>query len=160
MKLSYCYNIWYLRNFIQDLEIKYSDIKIVKASVAAGGQASVSFGVWRNTPVVIKRFFEMNDFDVFRREAEVHIRLRHPNVVMLIGICPSPACMILELMHRGSLNDVLMSAKYSKYVDLALSIRIATDIARGMAYLHSLSIIHRDLKSYNILLDSSWTAKV
>jgi len=142
------------------LELKYTDIKIVKESVAAGGQASISFGVWKKTPVVVKRFFELQDFETFRREAEVHRKLRHPNVVMLLGICTKPASMVLELMHRGSLNDILMSPKYSEQVDFPLSLRIAKDIARGMAYLHSLSIIHRDLKSFNILIDLSWTAKV
>jgi len=120
----------------------------------------VSFGMWKKTPVVVKKFFDIQDFETFRREAEVHRRLRHPNVVMLLGICQRPACMVLELMHRGSLNDILQSPKYSKQVDIPLSVRIATDIARGMAYLHSLSIIHRDLKSFNILIDLSWNAKV
>jgi len=145
---------------MQDLEIKYSEIKIVKESIAAGGQASISFGIWRNLRVVVKKFFEMGDVEVFRREAEVHQKLRHPNVVMLIGICTKPACMVLELMQRGSLNDVLQSPEYQPQVDYVLSLRIATDVARGMAYLHSMSIIHRDLKSFNILLDANWTAKV
>jgi len=116
--------------------------------------------MWRKLKVVVKKFFEMDDFESFRREAEVHRKLRHPNVVMLIGICVQPACMVLELMQRGSLNDVLQSAEYQRQLDSILSLRIATDIARGMAYLHSMSVIHRDLKSFNILLDANWTAKV
>jgi len=143
------------------LEIPYHEIQIVKEAVASGGQATVSFGYYRKTPVVVKKFFDVEDLETFRREAEVHRKLRHPNVVTLIGICsvPSP-CMVLELMHRGSLNDVLGSKKYQHLVDSALSLRIATDIARGMTYLHSLSIIHRDLKSFNILIDLNWNAKV
>jgi len=153
----------YLRQLNDDIDlwdVKMSEINIVNDVVAVGGQASVSFGMWRNTAVVVKRFFEVQDFEAFQRETEVHRRLRHPNVVMLLGICSNPPAMVLELMHRGSLNDVLVSPKYSSQVDVALAIRIATDIARGMIYLHSLSIIHRDLKSFNILLDISWTAKV
>jgi len=128
--------------------------------VAAGGQATVSFGIWRKTKVVIKQFHVENDFEVLRKEAQVHQKLRHPNVVMLLGICATPPCIVLELMQRGSLTDVLQSKQYSQDIDLALSIRVLSDVARGMAYLHSKSILHRDLKSSNILLDVSWNAKV
>jgi len=116
--------------------------------------------MWRKTQVVVKEFYDLDDYQSFKREAEVHQKLRHPNVVMLIGICEDPACMVLELMHRGSLMDVLTSPKYVSQLDVPLLIRIAIDVARGMAYLHAKLILHRDLKSLNILLDVGWNAKV
>jgi len=147
-------------DYEQDLEIQHKEIDILQEAVAAGGQATVSFGIWRKTKVVIKQFHIENDFQVLKKEAEVHQKLRHPNVVMLLGVCARPPCIVLELMQRGSLGNMLQSKKYSEQIDLALSIRILSDIARGMAYLHSKSILHRDLKSSNVLLDVGWNAKV
>eukprot|EP01100_Stratorugosa_tubuloviscum_P009291 TRINITY_DN3888_c0_g1_i1.p1 TRINITY_DN3888_c0_g1~~TRINITY_DN3888_c0_g1_i1.p1 ORF type:complete len:181 (+),score=80.73 TRINITY_DN3888_c0_g1_i1:2-544(+) len=63
-------------------------------------------------------------------------------------------------MQRGSLSDVLNSSKTSNLIDNILATRIAIDVVRGMCFLHINDILHRDLKSKNILLDINWTAKV
>jgi serine/threonine protein kinase len=63
-------------------------------------------------------------------------------------------------MERGSLGDIIQHPQYAKQLDGPLVLRIATDITNGMAFLHSKRIIHRDLKSTNILLDLNWRAKV
>eukprot|EP01100_Stratorugosa_tubuloviscum_P001035 TRINITY_DN1235_c0_g3_i4.p1 TRINITY_DN1235_c0_g3~~TRINITY_DN1235_c0_g3_i4.p1 ORF type:complete len:122 (-),score=51.24 TRINITY_DN1235_c0_g3_i4:256-621(-) len=66
----------------------------------------------------------------------------------------------MEFMQRGSLSDILQSTKFSELIDTTLSFRIATDICRGMTFLHSRDILHRDLKSSNVFLDLNWTAKI
>jgi serine/threonine protein kinase len=68
--------------------------------------------------------------------------------------------MVLEFMQRGSLCDVLRSEEHKKHLDSFRVFQLATDIALGMEYLHGKSIIHRDLKSLNVLLDLNWTAKI
>jgi serine/threonine protein kinase len=135
----------------------------VKVKVASGGQAWVSFGYLGDTQVAVKEFFSIKDEETrnkFYREAEVHQTLRHPNVVLLLGYCRQPPCMVLEFMQRGSLYEVLGSKEHRKYLDSFRVFQLATDIALGMEYLHRKSIIHRDLKSPNVLLDLNWTAKI
>jgi len=88
--------------------------------------------------------------------------IRHPNVVLFLGACTKPPnlCIILEYCSRGSLWSLLhdlsikMTWEYRK--------KFALDIAKGVYYLHTNSqpILHRDLKSLNVLLDHALTAKL
>lgn len=69
-------------------------------------------------------------------------------------------CLITEFMQRGSMHDLLHRGGLRP--DPAWLLRIALDVAQGAHYLHSCTppIIHRDLKSQNILVDQRWTAKI
>ena len=88
--------------------------------------------------------------------------LRHPNIVMFLGACTKPPnfAIVLEYCSRGSLWSTIQN------LDLPLSWedrrRFALDTARGVNYLHTCSppIIHRDLKSLNLLLDDSYRVKL
>lgn len=95
----------------------------------------------------------------FSEEALQLAALKHPNIVKLLAVClESPHyCMVMELMPKGSLRNVLNSRE-----DLSwdLRIRMAEEIAAGMAYLHGKGVIHRDLKSYNVLVDLDFHVKV
>jgi serine/threonine protein kinase len=92
----------------------------------------------------------------FYREVTIVSKLRHPNVCLFVGVAiKEPVFVTLfELLRGGSLLQLLRNnGRYSFF-------KLATDIARGMAYLHHNHVIHRDLKSENILLDDNQTAKV
>jgi len=81
--------------------------------------------------------------DELRREADIAARLDHPNICDLIGIAADPECFCLayDFCEGGSLLSLLSDTRrYYEYLPIAL------DIANGMAYLHSRSVIHRDLK--------------
>jgi serine/threonine protein kinase len=97
-----------------------------------------------------------------RNEVIILSRLRHPNVVLYIGASTKlpDACIVTEWCDKGSLSDLLYNSK--SRVDFSLMMHVAIDVAQGMNYLHSLDpqIIHRDLKSGNVLLDKNFTAKV
>jgi len=88
--------------------------------------------------------------------------LRHPNIVMFLGACTKPPnlAIVLEYCSRGSLWSILQNP------DLKLSWddrrRMAIDAARGVNYLHSFPtpVLHRDLKSLNLLLDENFRVKV
>eukprot|EP01103_Thecamoeba_quadrilineata_P008954 TRINITY_DN18666_c0_g1_i1.p1 TRINITY_DN18666_c0_g1~~TRINITY_DN18666_c0_g1_i1.p1 ORF type:complete len:196 (-),score=20.43 TRINITY_DN18666_c0_g1_i1:21-608(-) len=64
----------------------------------------------------------------------------------------------MELMHRGSLREVILNQP--DVIDESMMKRFALDIAQGMHFLHSINIIHRDLKSKNLLVNKEWTIKV
>jgi len=125
--------------------------------VAAGATAKVALGSWRHTKIAVKQFFDLPgaDLDTLIKECAVHHGLHHPNVVQLLGICQAPLCLLTEWMGRGSLFALLQQEQpWSRRLKFAL------DTARGMHYLHSAGLLHRDLKSKNILIDHGWNAKV
>lgn len=88
----------------------------------------------------------------FRSEALLMAGLEHPNIVQLLGITVRPFCIITELMSLGDLGNFLRRNVASLSWELRLL--IARDVALGMQFLHDCTppIVHRDLKSPNILL--------
>eukprot|EP01083_Nonionella_stella_P070427 188412_1 len=96
-----------------------------------------------------------------RKEANILQSLRHPNVVLYMGFCPQPhVCIITEFCSKGSLFDILYD--HEIILNFKRIIQIARGITRGMNYLHCLErkIIHRDLKSQNVLVADDWTPKI
>ncbi|KAH6827294.1 CRINKLY4 related 3 [Perilla frutescens var. hirtella] len=97
-------------------------------------------------------------------------RLHHKHLVRLVGFCEErdERLLVYEYMKNGALYDHLHSKsnveKSSSVVNSwKMRIKISLDAARGIEYLHNYAvppIIHRDIKSSNILLDSNWTARV
>ncbi|EFN56509.1 hypothetical protein CHLNCDRAFT_30642 [Chlorella variabilis] len=93
-------------------------------------------------------------------------RMRHPNIVSFMGLCTLPPCILTEYCERGSLYDVLQAAakrpERAAALTWRLRLKMALDAATGLMYLHRRSppIIHRDVKSPNLLVDHSWCVKV
>ncbi|XLR56580.1 hypothetical protein S83_007252 [Arachis hypogaea] len=101
----------------------------------------------------------------FVNELESLSRLHHKNLVRLLGFYEdaNERILVYEYMNNGSLNEHLHKLHTSTLMSWAVRIKVALDAARGIEYLHQYAtppIIHRDIKSSNILLDSKWTAKV
>ncbi|XP_073264581.1 leucine-rich repeat receptor protein kinase HPCA1 isoform X1 [Populus alba] len=100
----------------------------------------------------------------FNAEIEVLSRVHHKNVVNLLGFCfeRGEQMLIYEFVRNGSLRDSL-SGSSGIWLDWRRRLKVALGAARGLAYLHELvnpRIIHRDVKSANILLDECLNAKV
>jgi sterile alpha motif and leucine zipper-containing kinase AZK len=89
-------------------------------------------------------------------------RLRHPNVVLFLGYVTQPPnlSILTEYLPRGSLYRLLH--RPNSQVDEVRRLKMALDVAKGMNYLHSShpTIVHRDLKSPNLLVDKNWVVKV
>ncbi|XP_071687742.1 receptor like protein kinase S.2-like [Rutidosis leptorrhynchoides] len=103
----------------------------------------------------------------FFLEIEMLRRCNHPNIVSLIGYCDEDSELILvyEFVPNGSLDDYLEGKKKETYLNWVQRIKICLDIAHGLDYLHTKMsdekrIIHRDIKSANILLGTNWEAKI
>ncbi|KAM9957201.1 hypothetical protein ACTFIW_008941 [Dictyostelium discoideum] len=92
-------------------------------------------------------------FREFRHEVYYMSGLNHPNVMKISGFCIQPLCMALEYVRYGSLYSLLSNSSIE--ISWGLRLQIASEIAKGMQHLHSHNppVIHRDLKSPNILLN-------
>ncbi|XP_054818324.1 putative serine/threonine-protein kinase-like protein CCR3 [Prosopis cineraria] len=115
-----------------------------------------------------KKFQEKES--AFDSEVALLSRLHHKHLVGLIGFCEEndERLLVYEYMTNGSLHDHLHNKHNTERASSVINswqmrIKIALDAARGIEYLHNYavpSIIHRDIKSSNILLDSNWNARV
>ncbi|GMI86535.1 HAESA-like 2 [Hibiscus trionum] len=103
--------------------------------------------------------------DVFKSETETLGRIRHGNIVKLLMCCSGDEFRILvyEYMENGSLGDVLHGDKCVGLADWRKRFNVAIGAAQGLAYLHhdcQPPIVHRDVKSNNILLDAEMKPRV
>eukprot|EP01103_Thecamoeba_quadrilineata_P015724 TRINITY_DN5055_c0_g1_i1.p1 TRINITY_DN5055_c0_g1~~TRINITY_DN5055_c0_g1_i1.p1 ORF type:complete len:503 (+),score=96.04 TRINITY_DN5055_c0_g1_i1:1-1509(+) len=94
-------------------------------------------------------------FSEFRQEVALLSTLKHKNIVELKGIVLEPFCLVMEYMELGNLHDYLQEP--INKVDWSTRISVALGTAEALHFLHGESLIHRDIKSPNILLGKEYT---
>mmetsp|Transcript_27571 Transcript_27571/g.67051 ORF Transcript_27571/g.67051 Transcript_27571/m.67051 type:complete len:782 (-) Transcript_27571:253-2598(-) len=160
-------NIKEIKAQTNEYKIKYSELTF-GSLLGKGNQGEVYRAKFRSTAVAVKKIdcrkVEPDIIEEFVQEVNIWHRLRNQFITKFMGVCLEypHLCIVTEMVHRGSLFGLLHDE------DAALTwprrLRIASDLARGMNYLHEFDskdrIIHRDLKSLNVLITNEWRAKV
>lgn len=166
------------------LEIDASEVEL-EEWLGGGTFGAVYRGSYQGRCVAVKQFFARHSSQkAFAREATLLSQLHHPNVVQLLHVCRrgGKGLLILSEFLETSLFSFLHEmplslahvppqkrrTRRSNGVEVALLpqsevLRLTRDIASGMHYLHSFSaaaVLHRNLKSQNLLLDASGSVKV
>ncbi|KAL3532046.1 hypothetical protein ACH5RR_005567 [Cinchona calisaya] len=152
---------------VEDLDIPWSDL-VLKEKIGAGSFGTVHRADWNGCDVAVKILMEQEfhgeRFNEFLREVQIMKRLRHPNIVLFMGAVTKPPnlSIVTEYLSRGSLYRLLHKPGAREALDERRRLCMAYDVAKGMNYLHKRNppVVHRDLKSPNLLVDKKYTVKV
>jgi len=157
-------------NYLFDEDVKMEELIFPKNNdVGVGTFGEVKSGYWRRTLVAIKFLKkslenEKENISSFVEELNLLKKLRHPNILLFLAanIRGPDYFLITEFCKNGNLFTYLHSATKKGEIPYKEKIRIALEICKGVYYLHSFNppILHRDLKSLNILLDKNNQVKI
>ncbi|EGC31160.1 hypothetical protein DICPUDRAFT_95570 [Dictyostelium purpureum] len=145
-------------NIIKHEELEYTD------KLGSGSSGKVYKGLYKGKEVaikVLKSMTEAREIDEFKKEFQIMSAIRSKHVVHFYGAVLQPKlCMVMENCIRGSLYHVMNDEKLD--IGWDKTFRFATEAARGIACLHMWEpmIVHRDLKSLNLLVNDKWEVKV
>ena len=130
--------------------------------IGSGAFGEVRKVQWRKTPAAAKiahANMPEKEKQLFLRELEVMVRVRHPNIVQFLGYIDTPFVIVMELCHFGDLRSYWRR----RNVGNSHKVAICIDVLRALAYLHNRApspIVHRDVKPTNVLLTASGIAKL
>ncbi|MED6184587.1 hypothetical protein PIB30_048853 [Stylosanthes scabra] len=152
---------------VEDLNIPWSEL-VLKENIGAGSFGTVIRADWHGSDVAVKilkvQGFDSERIEEFLKEVSLMKRLRHPNIVLLMGAVfqPPRLSIVTEYLSRGSLYELLRMPGVGTSLSEMRRLNMAYDVARGMNYLHQMRppIVHGDLKSPNLLVDNTYTVKV
>lgn len=156
----------YSKHFvIRPDEIDFSQGKVL----GEGGFGTVRLGTFRGLPVAVKTLIMREDVkkaelvDEFRQEVSMLAKVsHHPKLCLFLGASVvEPLTLVSELM-AGSVRNILDKPRDESAVLLpwARRVEMLLDAALGMAFLHGMTVVHRDMKADNLLLDEHGTVKV
>ncbi|XP_021292125.1 serine/threonine-protein kinase HT1-like [Herrania umbratica] len=171
----------------QEWEIDPSKL-IIKTVIARGTFGTVHRGIYDSHDVAVKLLDwgeegHRTEAEIaslraaFSQEVSVWHKLEHPNVTKFIGATmgssglqiqtengqmgmpTSVCCVVVEYLPGGALKSYLIKNRRRKLA-FKVVVQLALDLARGLSYLHSQKIVHRDVKTENMLLDKTRTVKI
>lgn len=180
----------YRKYAIEEIELA-TDCFAESRKIGGGGYGPVYVGQLDHTPVAIKVLrpdssqtrlqfeqevrvritriimFEITNIDLTNltllTQVEILSRIRHPNMVLLLGACPEYGCLVYEYMANGSLEDRFFRRGNTPPIPWQHRFRIAAEIGTGLLFLHQAKpepLVHRELKPANILLDHNYVSKI
>ncbi|KAL6041851.1 Pleckstrin y domain [Balamuthia mandrillaris] len=153
---------------LERYELSSSADLVFRGEIARGSHSIVRKAEYKGKEVAVKEFILPDNtrdnvsqemYHQILREFRSEVILmsgleRHPHVVSFLGFCKKPLSLVMEFLPDGDLWNFL---RKNKKLGWLARIKIALDIAKGMRFLHSMSppVIHRDLKSANILMNGT-----
>lgn len=162
----------HLAEMYRHWKIEPSSIKVT-TTIGEGASGSVHEGLYNSMEVAIKKLktgglpqqYYSELIESFETEASLMLQFNHPNVIYFYGAGyeesvdgeQSVPFVVCELAAKGSLQSVLCS---SEEIDWHQKSKFVLDAAEGMNFLHDKGVIHRDLKSANLLVAKDFTVKV
>lgn len=144
-------------------EIEPTDLEFIK-SLGQGASGEVFQGTFKGEPVAIKVLKTNNtdaEVEEFKKEFSVLVSFNSPYIIRFKGACLADRlCMVMEFCPHGSLYDLLRSPDF--VLTWELFFRFAIETTAGLAVLHKAkpSILHRDMKTLNMLVDKDYHAKL
>jgi len=155
---------------VSDCTVEFKELKLAEV-IGVGGYATVYRGTFRNRDVAVKKLqlsllpgsdrakdAMLAVFAEFRREVQLMTTMRHEKIVALEAVVTEPFCLALEFMDLGNLYEIIHDD--TRILDWPTRYSLAVDIAEGMAFIHDLDMIHRDLKSPNVLVKRDPSSRV
>ncbi|KAH3767537.1 Serine/threonine-protein kinase CTR1 [Pelomyxa schiedti] len=143
--------------------INFSKVTLIN-KVGAGSYGEVWKGKWTGTSIAVKRLFGDEVQEDLLQEISILCQLRHPNIVLFMGVSVDVTkyCIVTEFVENGNLFTILHRETCPIFLDFNQRETILADSARGIAYLHGRTppIMHRDLKSANVLITADLHAKL
>lgn len=143
--------------------------KMLEKKIGSGGFGVVYYGKLKDGKEIAVKVLTSNSYQgkrEFTNEVTLLSRIHHRNLVQFLGYCQEEgrSVLVYEFMHNGTLKEHLYGTlTHEQRINWIKRLEIAEDAAKGIEYLHMgcvPAIIHRDLKSSNILLDKHMRAKV
>ncbi|CAM0912907.1 unnamed protein product [Alopecurus aequalis] len=133
--------------------------------IGEGGFGCVYRGILRNMTVAIKvlRPDVLQGQSQFEQEVTILSRVRHPNLVTLLGACSELSTLVYEFLPNGSLEDFLVCEDKRATLTWQIRVRIIAEICSALIFLHENKphpVVHADLKPSNILLDANLVSKL
>lgn len=142
--------------------VEYRDI-VFTEKIGSGSFGSVWKGTHRGEAAAIKKckVGSREEVSQLMREVRCLQSLRHLRIVSFMGCCELThhILILMELMTGGSLNALLFGAT-ARVLSCAQQQLMSQQIAEGLAYLHASNVVHRDLKTANIVLDAELNCKI
>eukprot|EP01119_Soliformovum_irregulare_P021803 TRINITY_DN7331_c0_g1_i1.p1 TRINITY_DN7331_c0_g1~~TRINITY_DN7331_c0_g1_i1.p1 ORF type:complete len:755 (+),score=229.52 TRINITY_DN7331_c0_g1_i1:122-2386(+) len=143
------------------------DLEITK-KLGGGNSGKVFKGLWtdrksddrRKVAVKVLKT-DQRSLEELKKELTVMSVLDNPHIIKFFGACIEPkVCIVMEYCSRGSLYDIMTDTEIP--VGWEIFFKFSVEILRGLNYLHTFtpSIVHRDMKSLNVMIDDDWNIKL
>jgi peroxidase len=143
-------------NLVGELSTKLDpdDIMVIPPPLGSGSFGTVYKASYRGSEVAAKMLnhqMDVRQIAEFKKEVDVMMRLRSQHILHFVGasFVPGKICLVSEYCPKGSLSNFIFSSKPFNYL---LKLKVASDMAKAISFLHTNGIMHRDIKPDNFLI--------